>query len=117
MKLRTINYRGRLIELRRTGEGWATSFRKFAHIEFTDVGQPLPTKEEALAHAKRHVDWEIGEEIIADQFSDLFNQLLRQGISLQLIFEGLSTAVYKQGWSEQLGLLEEATKNLPGGFL
>jgi hypothetical protein len=115
-KAHLINYRGHLIELHQSEGGWSATFRKFAHVEFTDVGQIFPTKKETLSHAKRHVDWEINEEIIASQFKSLFDQLLQEGYSLALIFEGLTTALYNEGWEEQSGLLEEAAKISPGSF-
>jgi hypothetical protein len=115
-KAHIINYRRHLIELHQSEGGWSALFRKFAHVEFTDVGQLFPTKKEALAHAKRHVDWEINEEIIASQFKNLFDQLLQEGYPLALIFEGLTTALDNEGWQELSGLLEEVAKISPGSF-
>ncbi len=113
-KSNIVRYRGHLIELRRVSGGWATSFRKYARVEFTDVGQPFPSKREAITHAKFHIDWEINEEMIAIQFEDLFTQLLQQHHPLALIFNALATATYHMGWSEQSGLLEKAVEHSPG---
>ena len=112
-KTYTRNYRGRLIELRQSDGGWAASFRKFAYVTFTDLGEPFPTKKEAIAHAKRYVDREVQEEEIAERFEALFDEFLGQRYPVALIFDGLATAVYDRGWSEQAGLLEQAVQLSP----
>jgi hypothetical protein len=108
------SYKGRLIELRRVEGGWATSFRKFAHVEFTDLGVAFPSQREAIQHARRFIDWEIEQQLIANRFESVFDELLQERYPLALIFDGLAQAVHGRGWEEQTLAIEEAVRLSPG---
>lgn len=113
-------YKGRLIEVWQSHEGWVAIFSQKDGTKISQ-GEVHDTAEECLKNTRIDVTWYIEQDEIVESFKELMQHFKTKGFTEAIILDGLSEALTdtfnKSKWQKEvMKVLEKASDSacLPG---